>query len=77
MAFSVSTTLEVPQHVTKLLKIGSSVAVRGVREVAYSNILQLQLLQKRQVVGRMKFFFLVLRVVCIVNPAMTRERQAP
>ena len=70
--FSVSTTLDVPQRLTKLLKIGSSFAARGVREVACSNIFQL--LQKRQVVGRRKFFSLLVRAVCTVNPAMIRER---
>ena len=40
VAFSVSTTFEVPQRLTKFLEIGSSFAARGVREVACSNIFQ-------------------------------------
>ena len=59
------------QRLTKLLKIGSSFAARGVREVACSNIFQL--LQKRQVVGRRKFFSLLVCAVCAVKPAMIRE----
>ena len=54
VSFSVSNTLDVPQRLTKLLKIGSSFAAWGVREVVCSNIFQL--LEKRQVVGRRKFF---------------------